>query len=55
VGTLTLFALWWGLRMVFGGLEPHGLYRFFRYLLVGLWVGAGGPWLFVKTGLAGRR
>jgi len=55
VGGLILFALWWGLRILIGGLEPQGPYRFARYLLTGLWVGAGGPWIFVKTGLAKKR
>jgi hypothetical protein len=55
LGMAVLFVVWKGLDVVLGDLEPQGLYRFVRYLLVGLWVGAGGPWLFVKTGLAGMR
>ena len=35
VGGLVLFALWWGLRILIGGLEPQGFYRFTRYLLTG--------------------
>ncbi len=55
LGGIILFALWRGLGMIMGSLEPRGFYRFVRYLLVGLWVGAGAPWLFVRTGLAGIR
>jgi len=52
VGFSVLFGLWGGLKLAFGGLEPAGLLRFIRYALVGLWGGAGAPWVFVKLKLA---
>lgn len=48
VGLLVLLGLYIGLRMVFPG-EASSLYlvfRFVRYLLLGLWVTLGAPWLF---------
>jgi hypothetical protein len=55
LGAFILFALWAGLRVAFATLEPAGLFRFIRYLLVGLWGGFGAPWLFVRLKLAERR
>ena len=52
VGMLVLLALWMGLRIAFGGLEPAGLFRVVRYALVGLWAGLAAPWLFVRLKLA---
>jgi membrane-associated phospholipid phosphatase len=52
LGIIVLFGLWIGLRVGFKGLEPAGLFRFVRYVFVGLWGGLGAPWLFVKLGLA---
>ncbi len=54
LGVLILFGLWGGLRFAFTSLEPAGLFRFVRYLLVGLWGGFGAPWLFVRLKLAER-
>ncbi len=54
VGVMGLLVLWGGLRALFEGLEPFYLLRFIRYLLVGLWVTWGAPWLFVKSRLAQR-
>lgn len=51
-GIIVLVGLWFGLRLGFKDLEPTGLFRFFRYTLVGLWGGFGAPWFFVKLGLA---
>ena len=55
LGGVVLFSLWLGLRVAFSGLEPEPLYRFFRYTIMGLWVGLGAPWCFVKLQLAGAR
>ena len=52
VGIIVIVGLWAGLRVVFDGLEPALLFRFIRYTLVGLWGAVGGPWVFVKLGLA---
>ncbi|HOT91179.1 MAG TPA: phosphatase PAP2 family protein [Anaerolineae bacterium] len=52
VGTAVMIGLWAGLRAAFSGLEPALLFRFIRYTLMGFWGGAGGPWLFVRLGLA---
>jgi len=51
LGLVVLFALWLGLRMV---LPPGSAFRFARYAVLGLWVTLGGPWLFVRLGLAAR-
>jgi membrane-associated phospholipid phosphatase len=53
-GIVILMGIWYGLRAVFGQLEPAGLYRVLRYALVGLWGGLGAPWLFVKLRLADK-
>jgi hypothetical protein len=53
LGVFILFGLWAGLRVAFASLEPAGLLRFIRYMLVGLWGGIGAPWLFVRLKLAG--
>ncbi len=41
-------------KLLLAGLEAGGppLVRFLRYALLGAWVAAGAPWLFVKLGLA---
>ena len=54
LGVFILFGLWAGLRVAFASLEPAGLLRFIRYMLVGLWGGIGAPWLFVRLNLASR-
>jgi len=54
VGTVGLFAIYLGLKFVFPG-EGEPLYfvmRVVRYVLVGLWVTLGAPWLFLKLRLA---
>jgi membrane-associated phospholipid phosphatase len=52
LGTAILFALWSGLKAAFSGLEPEPLFRFVRYVLVGLWGGLGAPAAFVTLQLA---
>ncbi|MBN1667066.1 MAG: phosphatase PAP2 family protein [Anaerolineales bacterium] len=54
LGLLILLAIWAGLDAIF----PDGeslvalAARFLRYGLVGAWVALGGPWLFMRIGLA---
>jgi membrane-associated phospholipid phosphatase len=54
VGVIILMALRQGLKAVFPGPgEPlYILLRAIRYMLVGVWVTLGGPWLFQRFGLA---
>jgi membrane-associated phospholipid phosphatase len=52
LGVGVLFGLWAGLRIAFFTMEPATLFRFIRYVLVGLWGGLGAPWLFVRLKLA---
>ncbi len=54
VGAVVLLGLYFGLKLVFPG-EGEPLYfamRLMRYALVGLWVGFGAPWLFLRLRLA---
>ena len=57
VGLVGVAILWFGLGAVF----PRGeeliayLFRYLRYTLVGGWVSAGGPWVFIRLGLANAR
>lgn len=54
LGVLGVSILWFGLGVIFprgDELIPYIL-RFVRYGLVGLWVSAGAPWLFIKLRLA---
>lgn len=53
LGVAILFALQVGLKAAFSGLDPELLFRFIRYLLIGLWIALGGPWLFMKLRMAG--
>jgi hypothetical protein len=41
-------------KLLLASVEAGGppLFRFMRYALLGAWVGAGAPWLFLKMGLA---
>jgi len=55
LGAAVMVGLWAGLRAAFSALEPELLFRFIRYVLMGLWGGAGAPWVFVRLGLAQRR
>lgn len=54
VGVIILMALREGLKVVFPdqGEPLYILLRAIRYLLVGVWVTLGGPWLFQRFGLA---
>jgi membrane-associated phospholipid phosphatase len=52
LGAAILFGLWSGLRAAFSALDPEPLYRFVRYVLVGLWGSLGAPLAFVRLHLA---
>jgi membrane-associated phospholipid phosphatase len=44
-----------GLRLALKPLLPSGdLFAFVRYAVIGLWMGAGAPWVFVMAKLAGK-
>lgn len=51
LGVAVLLSLWVGLKVAFQDLEPAGVFRFFRYAMVGLWGSAGAPWMLVKLKL----
>lgn len=55
LGALVVGAIRYGLGAAFEGLEPEGVYRLIRYVLMGFMLSAGMPWLYVKMGLAGQR
>jgi hypothetical protein len=52
LGLAVIIGLWAGLKIAFKGLEPALMFRFIRYLLIGLWGSFAAPWVFVKLGLA---
>ncbi len=58
LGAVGILVFYIGLDVVFGLIAPDAeallpyLLRFIRYTLVGAWVSAGAPWIFVKLKLA---
>src|SRR5574341_153308 len=54
IGIAGILALRFGLGAVFEGLQPELALRILRYALIGYWAAAGAPWVFVRTGLAGK-
>jgi membrane-associated phospholipid phosphatase len=52
LGLVGALALRLGLGAAFEGLEPPLIFRLIRYGLIGLWVGFGAPWVFVRIRLA---
>lgn len=54
VGVIGIGILYLGLKLIFPseGQSFYLLYRFFRYLLLGIWISFGAPWLFIRMGLA---
>ena len=60
VGVVGILAFYVGLDLLFGLISPDAeavlpyILRYIRYTLVGAWVSAGAPWVFVKLKLAGK-
>lgn len=52
LGMVGLAVLRFGLGALFEGLEPPLVFRLIRYSIIGLWIGFGAPWLFIKLNLA---
>lgn len=54
VGLVGVVLLWHGLGAIFPRGEDMVSYvlRYLRYALVGGWISAGGPWVFIRLGLA---
>jgi len=54
VGIIGIGILYLGLKWIFPseGQPFYQLSRFFRYLLLGIWISFGAPWLFIRMGLA---
>lgn len=57
LGLVGIGILWFGLGQIFPRNDDllSYLLRFGRYTLVGLWVSAGAPWLFIKLNMAKYR
>jgi membrane-associated phospholipid phosphatase len=57
LGLAVSAALYLGLKKVFPGetSNSYALFRFLRYGLVGVWVSAGAPWVFLRLKLMGIR
>jgi glycerophosphoryl diester phosphodiesterase len=55
IGGFGLFALDAGLKSLLRGFDPPLFTVALRYALMGAWVAAGAPWLFVRLGLAAVR
>jgi membrane-associated phospholipid phosphatase len=56
VGIIGIGILYLGLKLILPseGQPFYHLYRFFRYLLLGIWISFGAPWLFIRLGLASQ-
>jgi membrane-associated phospholipid phosphatase len=56
IGLIGILLLWMGLKMIFPAGEEAiaQVFRFVRYALVGIWVTALAPWLFIRLKLARR-
>lgn len=54
VGVIGIGILYLGLKLILPseGQSFYQLSRFFRYLLLGIWISFGAPWLFIRMGLA---
>jgi len=54
VGVIGIGILYLGLKLIFPleGQSFYQLSRFFRYLLLGIWISFGAPWLFIRMRLA---
>ena len=56
VGIIGIGILYLGLKLILPseGQSFYQLSRFFRYLLLGIWISFGAPWLFIRMGLAAQ-
>jgi len=60
LGVVGVLVFYFGLKVLFGLIAPDAeavlpyILRYIRYVLVGAWVTAGAPWIFVKLKLAGK-
>jgi membrane-associated phospholipid phosphatase len=60
LGVIGVLVFYVGLDVLFGLIVPDAeailpyILRYIRYALVGAWVSAGAPWIFVKLKLAGK-
>lgn len=60
LGLIGVLVFYSGVKAVIGFIAPDAgvallsVLRYIRYALVGAWISAGAPWMFVKLGLAGR-
>jgi membrane-associated phospholipid phosphatase len=54
VGVVGIGIIYLGLKLILPseGQSFYQLSRFFRYLLLGIWISFGAPWLFIRMGLA---
>jgi len=54
VGGIGIGIIYLGLKLILPleGQSFYQLSRFFRYLLLGIWISFGAPWLFIRMGLA---
>jgi membrane-associated phospholipid phosphatase len=58
LGMIGVLVFYLGLKMLFGLISPYTedvlsyILRYIRYVLVGTWISAGAPWIFVKLKLA---
>ena len=54
VGVIGIGIFYLGLKLILPseGQPFYQLFRFFRYLLLGMWISFGAPWLFIRMGLA---
>ena len=60
LGLVGLLVIYLGMKALFGSIFPDAeavlsyILRYIRYALVGVWLSAGAPWVFVQLNLAGR-
>jgi membrane-associated phospholipid phosphatase len=60
LGAIGILVFYAGLKALFGLIAPETesilayVLRYIRYVLVGAWVSAGAPWIFIRLKLAGK-
>jgi hypothetical protein len=58
IGLAGVFALYFGLKIIFGFITPNTesvipyILRYIRYFLVGAWISGAAPWIFIRLNLA---